>query len=286
MSFKDSGAFKKVLSDLFYAPDEGVQLAFDRIETLWADCQTRHAQTASMIHQAELQIKRNAEQANTWQKRADAVASEGNNEMVKQCLASKAKYDEAVATLREDLASLKQHQSGTWNSYCTAESIVSRMKVQKILLLALPKLQKESFSSYETIASSLFPHLKHLAKAPPSDVPTALEYANLCDIVPVLDSLEESTTNAFKKIVCSDNRVEADALQAYSEKLASAQQKLEAARIAQAEALRTLSSIDAGSTDRRALLQAALETMQEASNLLAVTTIYIDEQLAKHSADE
>lgn len=280
MSFKDSGSFKKVLSDLFYGPDEGIQRAFDRMETLWSDCQTRHAQTASMIHQVELQIKRNAEQAATWQKRADATASEGNNEMVKQCLASKSKYDDAAETLRGDLAALEQHQSGTWNSYCTAESIVSRMKVQKILLLALPKLQKENFSSYETIASALVPHLKHLSKTPPCDVPTALEYADLCDIAPRVDALEETTTSAFKQIVCRDNGLEPDALQAYADKLAAAQQKLEAMAATQAETLRTR-AIDSGTTDRRALLESGLKAIEEARNLLAVTSIYIDEELAK-----
>jgi hypothetical protein len=85
MTSKNTDSLKKGLSDLFYGPDGNIERAWEKLDALWKECVLRCAQAVEAIRILEDGIRRRAELADTWQRRADASAGEGNNELVRQC---------------------------------------------------------------------------------------------------------------------------------------------------------------------------------------------------------
>lgn len=279
MTSKNTDSLKKGLSDLFYGPDGTIERAWERLHLMWKQCADHMTQSISTIKNAEEQIRRNAELADTWQKRADASAGEGNNELVRQCLDRKEQYQHAADSQRAEYAMARVELAQAWRGFCSAEAIVSEVQVQKILLVALPRLTKEESGLFAAVCADLHQALKPLLQRRLDETASA----NMTLVVSRLEGLEKCTSEIYKSIT---DGADAQALAGKTidrclEKLSAGVEELAQCSSELKEILVNSQGATTISPEqneiRKTLREASLQNMSEALQTLANATKYLEQ---------
>ena len=275
---KNTDSLRKGLSELFFGADGSVDRVWSKLTPLWETWKEQSADTLAKVARLGVYVTRHEESAATWQARAEEYAARDQADMVAQCETKRQHFLQSAAELKEEQTRFRDRLANTWDIYCRVESLVTRLHLQKIMLRALPKMTKERSTTFVAVALGMQDLLKQMtgggAQSSQTEAPsTAAVCSDLQALAERLDTLEASVSEAYQHLLTGKDELDAESLPDYLERLGSAVEELEAVAIAKDEGSKAID--ESMAEERQALLDDALERVDRAFRLLALTATYL-----------
>ncbi|MFN8657445.1 MAG: hypothetical protein U0105_13970 [Candidatus Obscuribacterales bacterium] len=281
---KNTDSLRKGLSELFFGADGSVDRVWSKLTPLWETWKEQSADALAKVNRLGVYVTRHEDSAATWQARAeDYAAREDHADMVVQCETKRQHFLQSAAELKEEQTRFKEKLTQTWDLYCRTEALITRLYLQKIMMRALPKSTKERSTTFVEVALGMQDLLKQVtggsAQADqPTDSPsTAAMRSDLQVLTDKLETLESSVLEAYQQVLTDKGELEAESpLSAYLERLGSAVNELETVSVAKGGTGEALDERMA--EERQAFLDDALDRVDGAFKLLALTATYLRKQ--------
>lgn len=280
---KNTDSLRKGLSELFFGADGSVDRVWSKLTPLWETWKEQSADALAKVNRLGVYVTRHEDSAATWHARAEDYAARGHADMVVQCETKRQHFLQSAAELKEEQTRFKEKLTQTWDLYCRTEALITRLYLQKIMMRALPKSTKERSTTFVEVALGMQDLLKQVTAgdAPtdqPADSPsTATMGSDLQTLTDKLETLEASVFEAYQQVLTDKGELEAESpLLAYLERLGSAVKELETVSVAKGGAGEALDERMA--EERQAFLDDALDRVDGAFKLLALTATYLKKQ--------
>jgi hypothetical protein len=279
---KNTDSLRKGLSELFFGADGSVDRVWTKLTAFWETWKEQNADSLAKVQRLGVYVRRHEDSAATWHARAEDYAARGHADMVVQCETKRQHFLQSAAELKEEQTRFKEKLTQTWDIYCRTESLITRLYLQKIMMRALPKLTKERSTTFVEVALGMQDLLKQVTAgdAPadqPADSPsTATMGSDLQTLTDKLETLEASVFEAFQQLLTHQGELDAESLPGYLERLGSAVEELETVSVAKGGAGEALDERMA--EERQAFLDDALDRVDGAFKLLALTATYLKKQ--------